>query len=121
MKRDMELIRKLVLAIEAAPTGYAPDDLQLEGYTHEQIGYHAHLMTDAGLARGIDTTHMGSGSPQAMLTSLTWAGHEFAEAARDETRWKNAMGIVQEKGGAVTLSVLTQLLTALMKGAFGLP
>jgi hypothetical protein len=31
------------------------------------------------------------------------------------------MGIVQEKGGSITLSVLTQLLTTLMKGALGLP
>ena len=121
MKRDMELIRKLVLAIEDAPTGYAPDNLTLEGYTPEQIGYHAHLMIQAGLATGSDVTHMGSSSPQAILTSLTWAGHEFADAARDEGRWKKAMGIVQEKGGSVTLSVLTQLLTALMKGALGLP
>lgn len=121
MKRDMELIRKLVLAIEDAPTGYAPDDLAPEGYTPEQIGYHAHLMIQAGLATGSDVTHMGSSSPQAILTSLTWAGHEFAEAARDEARWKKAMGIVQEKSGSVTLSVLTQLLAALMKDALGLP
>lgn len=121
MKGDMELIRKLVVALEEAPTGYAPDDLEIEGYTDEQIGYHAHLMIDAGLATGSNMTHIGSSSPEAMLTSLTWAGHEFADAARDETRWKKAMGIVQEKGGSITLSVLTQLLTTLMKGALGLP
>jgi len=121
MKRDMELIRKLVLALEDAQTGYAPDDLGIKGYTPEEIGYHAYLIIDAGLATGNDVSHMGSTSPEAMLTSLTWAGHEFAEAARDESRWKKAMGIVQEKGGSVTLSVLTQLLTGLMKGAFGLP
>jgi len=117
----MELIRKLVMALEDAPTGYAPDDLNIEGYAPDQVGYHAHLMIDAGLATGNDVTHMGSTSPEAMLTSLTWAGHEFAEAARDETRWKKAMGIVEEKGGSVTLSVLTQLLTALMRNALGLP
>ena len=121
MKRDMELIRKIVLAIEDAPTGYAPDELGLEGYTPEQIAYHAHLMIQAGLATGSEVTHSGSSGPEAILTSLTWAGHEFAEAARDEARWKKAMGIVQEKGGSVTLSVLTQLLTALMKATLGLP
>lgn len=121
MKRDMELIRKLVLALEDAPTGYAPDKLNIEGYTSEQIGYHAYLMIDAGLATGNDASEFGSTSPEAMLTNLTWDGHEFAEAVRDESRWKNAMGIVREKGGSVTISVLTQILTGLMKGAFGLP
>jgi hypothetical protein len=121
MKRDMELIRKIVLALEGAPTGYAPDELDIEGYTPDEVGYHSYLIMDAGLAEGDRIDHMGSDSPEAKLLNLTWAGHEFADVARNESRWNEAMDIVQEKGGAVTLSVLTQLLTAFMKGAFGLP
>jgi hypothetical protein len=121
MKRDMELVRKLVLMIEDGPNGYAPENLKIEGYSAEQVGYHAYLMINAGLAIGLETGEFGSTSPEAMLTSLTWAGHEFAEAARDESRWKKAMAMVREKGGSVTISVLTQILTGLMKGAFGLP
>jgi hypothetical protein len=116
----MNLIRKMVLAVEDSPNGYAPDDLDIDGYTAEQVGYHAHLMIQAGLADGSDVTTRDSSSPEAMLNSLTWAGHEFAEVARDDTRWRKAMGIVEEKGGSVTLSVLTQLLAELMKRAFGL-
>jgi hypothetical protein len=56
-----------------------------------------------------------------MITSLTWQGHEFAEAARDETRWKKAMGMVADKGGSITLAVLQQLLISLMRGTFNLP
>jgi hypothetical protein len=120
MKRDLDLIRKMVLAIEEAPTGYAPQ-LSFDGYTDSQVGYHAYLMVDAGLVKGEDVSAMGSEGPEARITSLTWAGHEFAEAARDDTRWQKAMGLVKDKGGSVTLGVLTQLLTGLMKGAFGLP
>ncbi len=121
MKRDMALIRKIVLAIEEAPTGWAPDRLDIEGYTWEQIGYHNYLIMQAGLAVGSELTHSGSTGPEAILANLTWAGHEFAEAARDEARWKKAMDVVQEKGGAITLSVLTELLKVLMKNTFGLP
>jgi len=120
MKRDLELIRKMVLAIEDAPSGWAPD-LKFDGYSDAQVGYHAYLLIDAGLARGQDASTMGSDAPEGFITSLTWAGHEFADAARDETRWKKAMGVVQEKGGTVTIGVLTQLLIALTKGALGLP
>ena len=121
MKRDLELIRRMILAIEDAPTGWAPRRLEIEGYTDTQIGYHAYLLVDAGLAKGQDVTTMGSDGPEAIITSLTWAGHEFADAARDEYRWKKAMMVVQEKGGTVTLGVLTQLLISLMKGALGIP
>lgn len=120
MKRDLELVRKMVLAVEEAPTGYAPQ-LSFDDYTGAQVGYHAYLLVDAGLAKGHDVSTMGSEGPEAMITSLTWAGHEFAEAARDDTRWQKAMGLVKAKGGSVTLGILTQLLTGLMKGAFGIP
>ena len=95
--------------------------MSFEGYTREQVGYHAHLLVDAGFAQGSDITTHGSASPEALITSLTWAGHEFAEAARDDTRWKRAMGIVAQTGGTITLEVLKQLLGTLMKASFGLP
>ncbi len=121
MKRDLELIRKIVLAIEDDPSGFAPGDLKFEGYTDEQVGYHAYLLLDAGFAKGEDISSMDSDAPEGFISSLTWAGHEFADAARDETRWRKAAGIVQEKGGNVTIGVLTQLLVSLMKDALGLP
>jgi hypothetical protein len=120
MKRDLELIRKMVLATEDAPSGWAPQ-LKFEGYTDAQVGYHAYLLINAGLAKGRDRSTIGGEGPEGFITSLTWAGHEFAEAARDEARWRKALGIVQEKGGTVTIGVLTQLLVALMKGALGIP
>lgn len=121
MKRDLELIRKMVLAIEDNESGWAPDNLTFDGYSEAQVGYHAFLLIDAGLAKGDEITSHGSHSPEAMLSHLTWAGHEFADAARDETRWKRAMGMVQEKGGTVTIGVLTQLLVSIMRSALGLP
>jgi hypothetical protein len=116
----MELIRRIVLAVEDSPTGYAQDDLGIDDRTPEEIAYHAHLMIQAGLATGVETTHMGSSSPSAQITSLTWEGHEFADAARDETRWKKAMGIVQAKGGAVGFDVLKDLLSHFARLSLGL-
>lgn len=121
MKRDMELVRKLVLELENAPSGFAPHDLQFEGYTSEQVNYHSYLIIQAGFAHGSDTTHLGSSGPEAYLSYLTWEGHEFADIAKDETRWKKAIGLIKDKSGSVTIGVLTQLLTGLMKRALGLP
>jgi len=120
MKRDLELIRKMVLAIEDAPSGWAPD-LKFEGYTDAQVGYHAYLLIDAGLAKGQDASTIGGEAPEGFISSLTWVGHEFADAARDETRWRKAIGVVQEKSGTVTVGVLTQLLVGIMKNTLGLP
>jgi hypothetical protein len=37
------------------------------------------------------------------VSRLTWEGHEFLDAARDEKRWKKAMSTVKEKGGTITI------------------
>jgi hypothetical protein len=120
MKRDLELIRKMMLAIEDSASGWAPNPLRVDGYTEEQVGYHAWLLIDADLAKGEDVTTMGSGGPEGMITTLTWEGHEFIDAARDNGRWTTAMGKVAARGGAVTLDVLKELLIDLMRGTFGL-
>lgn len=120
MKRDLDLIRKILLAIEDHPQGYAPD-LKFDGYTDEQIGYQSYLLIDAGLAQGQDMAGFGSTGPNSKIFKLTWAGHEFADAARNDKLWTKAMGIVKEKGGSVTMDVLKDLLTSLMKAAIGLP
>lgn len=120
MKRDMNLVRQLVLAIEASPSGFAPRDLVIDGYTREQIGYHLYVMLEAGLIRGADVTVHSANSPEAIATGLTWAGHEFADAARSEDLWSEAMKLTREKAGSVTIESLMKLLTSLASSALGL-
>ena len=120
MKRDMDLVRAIVLAIEVAPNGYAPDPLTIPDHSEEEVGYHVHIMSEAGLLRAYDATSMGDSSPQAIASSLTWAGHEFADAARDERRWATAKELAMKKAGSVTIEVLTKLLSSLMTSALGL-
>ncbi len=44
---------------------------------------------------------------------LTWADHEFLEAARNETFWKKAKGTVKEKTGGLSFELLKQMLLQL--------
>lgn len=117
MKRDLDLIRKMVLAIEDAPSAWAPAQLTFDGYSQVQIDYHSWLLVNAGLALGDDATTDDAECPAAFLLNLTWAGHEFAAACRDEHRWTNAMKTVGTKAGDVTFAVLSRLLADLMTRA----
>jgi hypothetical protein len=120
MKRDFDLIRKLVLAVEDCPTGTVLDELHIDGYSAEQIGYHSYLLVDSGLARGIDVGTVHGTSPNWQILHLTSAGHDFADSARDESTWRKATGIVKEKAGGVTLDVLKQVLVSVIKNTLGL-
>lgn len=119
MKRDMELIRKIVLAVEESESGYA-QPVVINGYTEEQIGYHNFLIADAGLAIGSNVTFKGASAPQWRLVHLTSAGHDFADAARNKSIWDKATAAVKENAGAVTIAVMTQLLVHYAKKAVGL-
>ena len=108
MKRDMDLCRKILLSVEAREGTVGPARVELEGYTEGEIGYHAKLLADQGLLEGQDNTHHYA--PRC----LTYKGHDFLEAARDDTRWKKAKAEITEKGLPVTLDVMKGVLLKLV-------
>jgi len=99
MKRDFDLLRQILLVTEKSQM---PSSLAVDGHTSEEVGYHAHLLIEAGLARGVDVTNLSSPAPQGLITGLTWAGHEFAELARDDATWKRVMAALRAGGLAIT-------------------
>ncbi len=120
MQRNMDLIRLLLLDIEDV------EEVDLSGYTHEEINYNKYLLVDAGLAEGeaywipdpngSRTTQMRD----AWIKDLTWEGHEFLDAARNESTWKSAMSTIAKSGGGFTFSVLKAVLIAAAKSQIGL-
>ena len=115
----MDLVRAILFAVEAHSSGFAPRQIEIKGYTGEQIAYHAYIMADAKLVHATDTTHMQSSSPEAHITKLTWAGHEFLDAAREPTRWEQAKEIVKKAGGA-SIAIWKDILTDLLKKNLGI-
>jgi hypothetical protein len=115
MKRDMNLIRLLLLLMETQEDKrsvfYAE---QIEpNYAQELINYHQYLLYNAGLAEGNATYCDGNLVPICYLNHLTWAGHDFLDAAREPERWEKAQGIFRKMGG-VTLEVAKSVLVSLM-------
>ncbi len=113
MKRDMDLARQILLQIEAAPYGGRWVDLSLPSHSNEEVSYHIMLLAEAGLIEALDFSSLSGGSWRPRR--LTWAGHEFLEVSRDESRWEKAKSIVKEKGGGVVFPVLKDLLIQLAR------
>ncbi len=121
MKRDMDLVRKILLELEKHKHGYAPRPLAIEGHSEEEIGFHVHLMGEAGLLKTADVATRGSMSPQAQARNITWEGCEFLDAAREPSIWERAKVKIVSAGAGVTLEVLKGVLADLSKQALGLP
>lgn len=119
MTRDMDLVREILLALEKHPHGFGPRELQIDGFTKEQIGYHIHIMGQAGLVETSERTDLDSTGPMARAKSLTWEGHEFLNAAREPSRWSQAKQLMEKAGGA-SFQVWTSVLTKLVTQSLGL-
>jgi hypothetical protein len=115
----MDLVRAILFEVEKQPEGFAPNDLQIQGYTADEIAYHAYIMGEAGLVHSIDTTHMGSSGPEAKVSRLTWEGHDFLDAAREPDRWQTAKKVIDKVGGA-SIQIWLAVLTDLVKKNLGL-
>ena len=105
MKRDFELVRNLLLNIEG-------EKVDISSYTEEQILYHKALLLSRGLAEGPEPRYSSrkySGIPdKVIIHKLTWEGHDFIDAIRDESRWQKAKEWVKEAGKILTLESLKE-------------
>jgi len=120
MKRDMDLAREILLQMEKAPYDGTWHFVAVEGHSPEEVTYHVMLLDQAGLIEAENLSSM-DGAEWAPKT-LTWAGHEFLDASRDNNRWENAKRILKDKGVDLTFDILKDVLTTLLKNAvFGAP
>ena len=111
MKRDMELIRLQLMQVEGEEPG--PD---LSAYTEEQQVYHMALLIEAGLVDG-DVTNNADGFPVTTTAiRLTWNGHEFLDAARNETSWHKTTKKIKSEGLSVGFELLKTVLIETAKG-----
>src|SRR5437763_7550316 len=115
MKRDMELIRLLLLLYEGEEP--KPD---LSAYSEEQQVYHTALLVDAKLVDGSilpDRTGYPRGTA---VIRLTWDGHEFLDAARNLSAWNRIRKKAVGAGVSLTFPVLKALLTHYIQEKMGL-
>ncbi len=88
MKRDMDIIRDILLALENKPdTSSTKSEEELPGIPLTPIvWYHLGLLLDAGLIKGGRDEQRGS--PEIYFERLTWAGHEFLDVIRNDSIWQ---------------------------------
>ena len=108
MKRNIELIRQILQRAEALDYKDGEPPELYEAKTHSEA-YQIVLMKDAGLV----DAHIASINcvpSSAVIYRLTWAGHDFLDAARDDTIWKKAVKTIIKPGASWTFSMLVEWL-----------
>lgn len=110
MKRDLDLIKDLMLAFEKMPPGEVVQTLSMEGQ-HEAVEVleHIALLVQAGLLEGEchpDPRMEGGGF--FAIHRVTWPGHDFLDAVRNDTVW-NVTKERLKQVGSWTFSLVVEL------------
>ncbi|MEB0283819.1 DUF2513 domain-containing protein [Sphingomonas sp. 10B4] len=118
MKRDMELIREIMLQLEVWPMemgdaiSMTPEAMQAEIPDRDlaEINHHMDLIRSAGF---IDTGGAGSSGPMFgfIFMGLTMSGHDFLDSVRSPEVWRRTKAGAEKVGG-VGLSVIVEMAKA---------
>lgn len=114
MRRNMDLIRTICLAVEANDDPSEVITPSVEGFTEEEVSYHIALMGEAGLIGARDRSAIGVYYWSA--GQLTFAGHEFLDCVRDEALWNEVKDSVLNASGGLAFEVLRATLVERIRG-----
>jgi Hypothetical protein (DUF2513) len=128
--RYMDLCREILRQIEESPESASPT-VKVDGHSPEEISYHVKLLGEAdlvevGFADGRFNDEEPDGSVRTRFqkvyspVSLTWQGHEFLDAARDDTIWQRGKERVLKVAGGLAFDLLFAALKAEIRERTGL-
>lgn len=121
MKRDIELLRRILREVEGfepGTSGYVvtfPDE-----YPDSLVNEHIELLIEAGLLSG-RVLRGSAGLSAVHVTRLTWLGHDFLDASRNEGLWAKAKKMLADKGGGLAFDLLLAWLKKEGAEQLGLP
>lgn len=120
MKRNMDLARQILIAM-ADGVEFSENSMYFPDADATDVRYHIYLLADAGLilAYGNHVSHELHKPPNRTPVCLTWAGNDFLDNARNETRWAQAKALIGKAGGA-SIAIWVEVLASLVKNNLGI-
>lgn len=116
MKRDMELVRKILFELEKQ---VIPNTrFTIEGYNPSLVGYHCDIMHKAGLIKRFHANGPSNNLYMMVFADgLTWEGHDLLDKIRDDGTWKKTVKTIKEKGLDTSIKTIETIATAFITAA----
>ncbi len=119
MKRDMDLIRLILLKVEDEYAGAALINLEIEGHDLSEVAIHCEFLKDAGLISSCSTSYADNDIYVFSVGNLTWNGTEYLDKIRDRPRWNKIKAIAKEKGIPLAFESVGEIALLVAKSAIG--
>jgi len=114
MKRDMELIRKILFYIEDnynAGEGFLRS-VVIDGYDNETVNEHILLAYEAGLIQNIKNIGTLSQPMQYFVGNLSNEGYDLLDKIREDNVWNKTKTVIKEKGLPLMTGTIKTIATA---------
>jgi Hypothetical protein (DUF2513) len=123
MKRDLDLVRTILLAVEEAPAGTTIPNTRIEipGSDPIIVSEHIQLLEAAGLLEATISGEIGPKGPRTCyIRGLTWQGHDYLDAVRNVEIWAKTKTALLKVGGTAGFEIIKQLASAIIKQQLGI-
>ena len=114
MKRDMDLVREILLEIEEQYISTAIYDLQIKGYDMATVAYHCKILYEAGLISDYKAQYADNEIWFFCVGSLTWEGNDYLDKVRDNSTWRKTKDIITRKGLPLVFDTIKTISTAII-------
>jgi hypothetical protein len=96
MKRDMDLVRLILLFLEEDDNPHhLPGPIVIEGYSQYAIVEHLRLMESGGLLSDVEVLYSNVAN---CIAHITWDGHNYLDSVRDKSVWDKIKKHILDKG-----------------------
>lgn len=96
MKRDPDLLRDILLAIEASPSAELLRMPSVGNRNAASVRFHIRLLIEAGLVSGVPG--VGRCDPDWFALRLSWQGYDYVDSIRDPAIWRLAKSAAGRTG-----------------------
>lgn len=109
MKRDLDLVRSILIYVENAADEVDADDMATERWPIEMVAYHVRLMAHHGLVDvSRDVRDMNGGTIELTVAGITWDGQDYLDSIREPKVWGRVKKTLAGTVGSTTLDVVRQ-------------
>lgn len=116
MKRDFDLIRDIMLRIEASDKeSFFTDDFLDLTDDKRKLCYNIHLMYEAGLIEASEISISGNLMPEYRIYWLSNAGCDFLGDIRNQSIWLKTKSTLENFGSSVALDMVAYIAKTLVK------
>lgn len=117
MKRDMDLVRLILLKIEEEYESTALINLSIDGYDMDTVAYHCKILHDAGFVSNYNASYAGDELYIFSVGALTWDGNDYLDKIRDNSTWKKIKDIIAQKGLPLVVETIKTVSNAFITAA----